>query len=107
MIWRTKIQEGKDRPKNDDGGWAFPSDFETQALKNIKTAVLMLEMTRLIHGSGRVVTVCRFYVLIPYAYVQCPPKILGGRGLSYIVTGNLLFRVFLTALVLIVPKQLF
>ena len=26
IMWRVKLQEGKDRPKNPDGSWAFPSD---------------------------------------------------------------------------------
>ena len=55
VIWRAKIQEGKDRPKK-DGRWAFPSDFEVPPIKDSVTAVLMCEMTRPIHGSGRVVT---------------------------------------------------
>ena len=27
IMWRVKIQEGKDRPKKPDGSWAFPSEF--------------------------------------------------------------------------------
>ncbi|KAL7524687.1 hypothetical protein ACHAXR_004709, partial [Thalassiosira sp. AJA248-18] len=53
IMWRIKLQEGKDRPKKADGTWAFPSEFEQQ---HSKTAVLMLEMTKPIHNSGRVVT---------------------------------------------------
>ena len=53
VIWRAKIQEGKDRPKK-GGSWAFPSQYEAH-LKS-KSAVLMLEMTRPIHHTGRVVT---------------------------------------------------
>ena len=50
IMWRCKIQEGKDRPKKDDGSWAFPSPFKG----NSKTVKLMLEMTEPIHGTGKV-----------------------------------------------------
>eukprot|EP00956_Cyclotella_meneghiniana_P024387 scaffold48896_cov69-Cyclotella_meneghiniana.AAC.2 len=52
IMWRVKIQEGKDRPKKADGSWAFPSEFESYS----KTAKLMLEMTKPIHGSGKSVS---------------------------------------------------
>ena len=55
IIWRHKIQEGKDRPKNGNR-WAFPSEFETGTTGKSKSAVLMLEMTKPIHATGRVVT---------------------------------------------------
>ncbi len=51
-MWRLKLQEGKDRPKKSDGSWAFPSPFEGHT----KTAKLMLEMTKPIHGTGKVVS---------------------------------------------------
>ena len=52
IMWRVKIQEGKDRPKDLQGGWAFISEFEQ---KYSKTATLMLEMTVPIHNTGKVV----------------------------------------------------
>ncbi|KAL7462616.1 hypothetical protein ACHAXS_004556 [Conticribra weissflogii] len=52
IMWRMKLQEGKDRPKKSDGSWAFPSPFEGHT----KTAKLMLEMTEPIHGTGKVVS---------------------------------------------------
>ena len=48
-----KIQEGKDRPKKADKSWAFPSNLEGRGYP--KTAVLMLEMTKPIHNTGKVV----------------------------------------------------
>ena len=53
MIWRVKIQKGKDRPKK-GGSWAFPSEYEAHLTS--KSAVLMLEMIRPIHHAGWVVT---------------------------------------------------
>eukprot|EP01082_Thalassiosira_pseudonana_P012650 g11200.t1 g11200 contig5:354636-355736(+) len=52
IMWRIKLQEGKDRPKKADGTWAFPSQFESES----KTVKLMLEMTEPIHGTGMIVT---------------------------------------------------
>ena len=52
IMWRIKIQEGKDRPKKADGTWAFPSQFENES----KTVKLVLEMTEPIHGTGKIVT---------------------------------------------------
>ena len=51
IMWRAKIQEGKDRPMNGSSP-LYPSQFETFST----TAKLMLEMSEPIHGSGRVVT---------------------------------------------------
>ena len=51
-MWRVKIQEGKDRPKNPDGSLAFPSEFPGYS----KTATLMLEMTKPVHHTGKVVS---------------------------------------------------
>ena len=59
IMWRVKLQEGKDRPKLPDGKWAFPSKFEgvgPKGLKYTKTSTLMCEMTVPIHGTGKVVT---------------------------------------------------
>jgi hypothetical protein len=52
IMWRIKIQEGKDRPKKADGTSPFPSQFENES----KTVKLMLEMTEPIHGTGKTVT---------------------------------------------------
>ena len=52
IMWRVKLQEGKDRPKKSDGTWAFPSEFESHT----KTVKLMLEMTKPIHGTGKIVS---------------------------------------------------
>ena len=52
-MWRVKIQEGKDRPKKPDGSWAFSSEFPGYS----KTATLMLEMTKHVHHTGKVVSV--------------------------------------------------
>ena len=61
IMWRIKLQEGKDRPK-DAGGkdWAFPSEFEGSSSisnrKYTKTSSLMCEMTKPLHGTGKVVS---------------------------------------------------
>ncbi|KAL3773990.1 hypothetical protein ACHAWO_004625 [Cyclotella atomus] len=52
IMWRVKLQEGKDRPKLLNGKPAFPSQFEIYS----KTAKLMLEMTKPIHGTGKVIS---------------------------------------------------
>ena len=52
IMWRVKLQEGKDRPKNPDGSWAFPSEFPGYS----KTATLMLETTKPVHHTGKVVS---------------------------------------------------
>ncbi len=52
IMWRVKLQEGKDRPMKADGSPAFPSKFESHT----KTAKLMLEMTENIHGTGKIVS---------------------------------------------------
>ena len=51
IMWRVNIQEGKDRPKKLDGSWAFPSEF----LGYSKTATLMIDMTKNVHHTGKVV----------------------------------------------------
>lgn len=60
IMWRIKLQEGKDRPKGADGKWAYPSEFEgTNAAtgrKYTNTSTLMCEMTKPIHGTGKVVS---------------------------------------------------
>ncbi len=52
IMWRVKLQEGKDRPKDANGHPRFPSQYENHS----KTAALMLEMTKPIHNTGKVVT---------------------------------------------------
>jgi hypothetical protein len=60
IMWRVKLQEGKDRPKNAEGKWAFPSKFEgtnpNSKRKYTKTSTLMCEMTEPIHGTGKIVS---------------------------------------------------
>ena len=60
IVWRVKMQEGKDRPKDATGNWAFPSEFEGTNIntgrKYTKTSTLMCEMTVPIHGTGKVVS---------------------------------------------------
>ena len=51
IMWRVRLREGKDGPKNPDGSWAFPSKFPGYS----KTATLMLEMTKPVHHTGKVV----------------------------------------------------
>ena len=61
IMWRVKLQEGKYFPKKPDGIWAFPSKFPG----NSKTATLMLEMTKPVHHTGRVVSMdCGLCVLV-------------------------------------------
>ena len=59
VIWRIKIREGKDQPKDVSGKWAFPSKFEGTNAKGrpyTNTSTLMCEMTEPIHGTGKVVS---------------------------------------------------
>ncbi|KAL7487058.1 hypothetical protein ACHAW6_012665 [Cyclotella cf. meneghiniana] len=57
FMWRIKIQEGKDLPKDATGKWAFPSIFEgtnaANGCKFSKTTALMCEMTVPIYGTGK------------------------------------------------------
>ena len=50
-MYRIKIVEGKDRPKKSDGSWVFPSEFKNLS----KTAKMMMEMTKPLHGTGKAV----------------------------------------------------
>ena len=52
IMWRVKLQEGKDRPKKPDGSWAFPSKFTGYS----KTDTLMLEMKKPVHHMGKIVS---------------------------------------------------
>ncbi|KAL7474957.1 LOW QUALITY PROTEIN: hypothetical protein ACHAW6_000896 [Cyclotella cf. meneghiniana] len=54
ILWHAEIIEGKDRPKKENGKWAFPCKFKEAG--NTKTRALMLRMTKPIHGQGKVVT---------------------------------------------------
>jgi len=60
IMWRIKLQEGKDRPKDEAGKWAFPSKFEgtnpNSKRKYTKTSTLMCEMTKPIHNTGKIVS---------------------------------------------------
>ena len=51
IMFRIKLVEGKDRPKKADGSWAFPSEYDRLQ----KTTKTMMEMTKPLHGTGKVV----------------------------------------------------
>ena len=51
IMWRAKIQEGKDKPM-DGNNPRYPSQFECYST----TAKLMLEMSKLLFNSGKIVT---------------------------------------------------
>jgi len=53
-LWHAEMVEGKDRPKEEDGKWAFPCEFEEAG--ETKTSALILRMTKPIHGKGKIVT---------------------------------------------------
>ena len=52
IMWRVRLQEGKDLPKKPDGSWALPSEFPGFS----KTATLMLDMTKPVHHTGKVIS---------------------------------------------------
>ncbi len=52
VMWRIKLQEGKDRPVDDNNKPRFPTKFESHT----KTSALMLYMTEPIHNTGKIVT---------------------------------------------------
>ena len=56
VMYQIKIQDGKYRPKDANGKWVFPSNFEGENLntgrKYTKTSRLMCEMTVPLHGMG-------------------------------------------------------
>ena len=60
VMWIIKLQEGKYRPKDATGKWAFPSKFEgtnaASGCKFSKTTTLKCEMTEPIHGTGKIVS---------------------------------------------------
>ncbi len=53
ILWQAEIVKSKDCPKKENGKCAFPCKFEEAS--NMKTLALMLWMTKLIHGQGKVV----------------------------------------------------
>jgi len=54
IMWRIRLVEGKDRPKLENGRWAFPTTWENEGYS--KTVELLLDMTAPIHRTGKVVT---------------------------------------------------
>ncbi|KAL7471152.1 hypothetical protein ACHAXS_011440 [Conticribra weissflogii] len=52
IMWRVKLQEGKDRPKDSNNKPCFLTEFESHT----KTSALMLYMTKPIHNTGKIVT---------------------------------------------------
>ena len=50
IMWRVKLQEGKDLPKKPDGSWVFSSKFPGY----LKTSTPMLEMTKPVHLTGKI-----------------------------------------------------
>ena len=52
IMWRVKLHEGKDCQMDSNNKPRFPNEFEN----NSKTAALMLNMTKPIHNTGKVVT---------------------------------------------------
>ena len=90
IMWRVKLQEGKDRLKKPDGIWALPSEFPGYS----KTATLMLEMTKPVHHTGKIVAMDkeRFSVEnLPKSFGTT--KLLIGEVRIYSVTGNILWPV--------------
>jgi hypothetical protein len=53
ILFQIKLVKEKDRPKKADGTWAFPSEFDRLQ----KTTKTMLEMTKPLCGTGKVVVV--------------------------------------------------
>ncbi len=53
IMWGFKIVEGKDHQKKADRTWAFPSKYEIMGYS--KTINLLLDMTKPIHCTGKVV----------------------------------------------------
>ena len=57
VMYRIKIQEGKDRTKDANRKWAFPSKFEVEntntGRKYTKTSSLMCDITVPLHVTGK------------------------------------------------------
>ena len=53
IIWRVKLQEGKDQSKKPDESWAFLSKVPGY----YTTATLMLEITKPVHHTGKIVSI--------------------------------------------------
>jgi hypothetical protein len=51
IMFQIKLVKGKDHPKKADGSWAFPSEYNRLS----KMKKTMLEMTKPLHGTGKVV----------------------------------------------------
>ena len=60
VMYQIKIQYGKYRPKDANGKWVFPSNFEGENLntgrKYTNTSILMCEMKVPLHGTGKIVS---------------------------------------------------
>ncbi|KAL7461168.1 hypothetical protein ACHAXS_001596 [Conticribra weissflogii] len=52
IMWRIKLQEGNDQPKDHNNNPHYPMEFENHT----KTSALMLYMTKPIHNTGKIVT---------------------------------------------------
>ncbi len=74
IMWRVKLVEGKDKPRRANGHFVFPTEFPGYG----KTTTTMLEMTKPIHGKGRVV-----WGIVVSVF---------GRGLSNATSGGFGFR---------------
>ena len=60
FLYRIKIKERKDRPKDANGKWAFPSKFEGEnpntGRKYTMTSSLMCDMTVPLHSTRKIVS---------------------------------------------------
>ena len=60
VVYRIKIQEGKDHIKDANFKWVFPSKFEVEnpktGRKYNKTSSLMCDMKVPLHGTGKIVS---------------------------------------------------
>ena len=54
IMWLVRLFEGKDWPKLGNRRWAFPTQWENEG--KTKTVKVLLNMTALIHRTGKVVT---------------------------------------------------
>jgi hypothetical protein len=54
IMWRIRLVEGQNWPKLANGRWVFPSTWERQGYT--KTVELLLDLTELIHRTGKMVT---------------------------------------------------
>ena len=60
VMYLIKIKEGKDRLKDANGKWAFPSEFEGEntntGRKCNKNSIFMCDMTVPLYGAGKIVS---------------------------------------------------